>query len=194
MAVGDKALELTLSRIRKTIALLEPMVEKLKTKPKPRNVHTVEPMDEFPIATQVRTEIRTKNREMDQVYRIDSHLMKSGKWWNANFKYPCQVESHNHELYQCGVFIGMTPKERHDKLKGRICRTCLRPGGICITKEKRCSTKLPKDFACEGCVHYTQGRKLSPHSVLYCTSARPEHIKPSKPEFYRILQSTLGGN
>ena len=57
VAAGDKALELTLSRIRKTIALLEPMVEKLKAKPKPRSVHMVEPMDEFPIPTQVRTKV-----------------------------------------------------------------------------------------------------------------------------------------
>ena len=34
VADGEKALELMLSLIRKTIALLEPMVEKLKTKPR----------------------------------------------------------------------------------------------------------------------------------------------------------------
>ena len=60
VAAGDKALELALSRIRKTIALLEPMVEKLKAKPKPRSVHTIEPMDEFPRPTQVWAEVRTK--------------------------------------------------------------------------------------------------------------------------------------
>ena len=129
----------------------------MTAKPKPRSVHTVEPLDEFPIPTQVRKEVRTENRELDQVYPIDSRLMKSGKWWNANLKYPCPVESHNHKLYQCGVFMGMTPKERHDKLKGRTCKTCLKPRGSCITKEKRCSTKLPKGFACEGCIQYTQG-------------------------------------
>ena len=108
VAARDKALELTLSRSRKTIALLEPMVEKLKTKPKAKSIHTVGSVDEFPIPTEVWVE----TREMDQIYRIDNRLFKSGKWWNANFKYPCPVESHNHELYQCGVFMGMTPKER----------------------------------------------------------------------------------
>ena len=43
VAAGEKALELMLSRIRMTIALLEPMVEKLKTKPKMKSVHTVGP-------------------------------------------------------------------------------------------------------------------------------------------------------
>ena len=37
---GEKALELTLNRIRKTVAVLEPLVEKLKGKPKPKSVHT----------------------------------------------------------------------------------------------------------------------------------------------------------
>ena len=62
VAARGKALELTLSRIRKTIALLEPIVEKMKAKPKARSIHTIEPMEEFPIPTQVRTEVRTKSR------------------------------------------------------------------------------------------------------------------------------------
>ena len=51
VAAGDKALELSLSRIRKTIALLEPMVEKLKTKLKAKSVHTVGSMDELDLNT-----------------------------------------------------------------------------------------------------------------------------------------------
>ena len=41
VAAGEKALELTLNRIRKTVVVLEPMVEKLKGKPKPKSVHTI---------------------------------------------------------------------------------------------------------------------------------------------------------
>ena len=73
---------------------------------------------------------------MDHVYQIDSRLVKSGKWCNNNFQYPCPVDSHSHKLYQRGVFMGMTPKELHDKLKGRIFRTCLKPGGLCLTGQE----------------------------------------------------------
>ena len=83
------------------------MVEKSRTKPKVKSVHTVHVMEETP-HIEVRTEARDKS--MDLVYRIDNCLVKSGKCWNANFKYPCPVDSHNHELYQCGVFQGMTPQ------------------------------------------------------------------------------------
>ena len=111
-----------LSQIRKTIALLEPMVEKLKTKPTVKSIHAIGTQEESP-----HVEVRTEEKNMEHVYRIDSHLVKSGKRWNNNFKYLCSVDSHSHDLYQCGVFMGMIPKERHDKLKGRICRTCLKP-------------------------------------------------------------------
>ena len=74
--IGSLALELTLSRIRKTIALLEPMVEKLKTKPKVKSVHKG----------------RTEEKNMDHVYWIDSRLVKSGKRWNNNFKVPVPSE------------------------------------------------------------------------------------------------------
>ena len=74
----------------------------------------------------------------------------------------------------------------------RICRTCLKPGGVCLTKDKRCSTKVPKSLVCDGCAQYTQGRKLSPHNVLYCTSAQPAHTRPPKSEFYQTMQDYFG--
>ena len=46
VAAGDKALELTLGRIRKTITLLEPMVEILRVKSKPKSLHTVDIIEE----------------------------------------------------------------------------------------------------------------------------------------------------
>ena len=101
VAVGEKALELILGRIRKTIALLEPMVEKLSTKPKTKSLHTVDVVEESP-HIEVRTD--SQDKSMDLLYRINACLMKSGKWLDPNLKFPCPVDSHNHELYQCSLF------------------------------------------------------------------------------------------
>ena len=60
VAAGEKALELTLGQIKKTIALLEPMVKKSRTKPKVKSVHTVEVVEETP-QIEVRTEPRDKS-------------------------------------------------------------------------------------------------------------------------------------
>ena len=88
--------------------------------------------------------------------------------------------------------MGMSPKERHEKFKGRICRTCLKRGGVCM-KGKKCSTKVPKGFVCEGCIKYMQGRNMSPHNHLYCTSDRPDHTHPPKSKFYQLLPDYFGG-
>ena len=97
VAVGEKALELTLGWIRKTIALLEPMVEKLRMKPKTKSLQTVDLIEEIP-----HTEVgRTPDRSIDFFYRIDARLTKSGKWWDPNLRYPCPIESHKQALYQC---------------------------------------------------------------------------------------------
>ena len=72
VAAEEKALELKLGRIKKTIALLEPMVEKSKTKPKVKSVHPIDVLEESP-HIKVRTEVRDKS--MDQVYRIDNCLV-----------------------------------------------------------------------------------------------------------------------
>ena len=188
VATGEKALELMLGRIRKTIALLEPMVEKSRTKPKVKSVHTFDAVKETP-HIEVRADSRDKSRDL--LYRIDARFMKSGKWWDPSLKFPCLVDSHSHKLYQCVSFLGMTRKERHERLKGRISRTCLKPRGICVTKGKKCGSKVTKGLICDCCVQYIQGKNLSPHNILYCTSDRPKST-PQSPSFTRPCRSTLG--
>ena len=95
IAAGDKALELTLGRIRKTIALLEPMVEKLKEKPKPRSLHTINTVEDSHHSVQhVEVEVDSRDRSLDYLYKFDTRLAKSGKWWDQNLKFPCPIEAH----------------------------------------------------------------------------------------------------
>ena len=113
--------------------------------------------------------------------------------WDPSFKFPCPVESQNHELYQCSLFLGMTPKERHEKLRGKICKTCLKPGGICVIKGRKWGTKVPKSLLCNSCIQFIQSKNLSPFNILYCTSERPEHVHPPKPKFFQAMQEYFGG-
>ena len=95
-------------------------------KPKTKSLHTVNLVEE---SQHIKVGADSQDRSMDFLYRVDTLLTKSGKWWDSSLRYPCPIEAHKHELYQCSLFLGMSPKERHEKLKGRICRTCLKPGG-----------------------------------------------------------------
>ena len=81
IAAGDKALELMLGRIRKTIALLEPMVEKLKVKPKPSSLHNVDIVEEsLHMTPHIEAEVDSQDRSLDYLYKYDVRLSKSGKW------------------------------------------------------------------------------------------------------------------
>ena len=90
VAAGEKALELTLGRIRK-IALLEPLVEKLRTKPKTKSLHNVNIVEESP---HTEVGVDSQDRNLDFLYRIDARLTKSGKWWDPNLRSPCPIEAH----------------------------------------------------------------------------------------------------
>ena len=177
VAAGDKALELTLGRIRKTIALLEPMVEKLRAKPKPRSLHTIDTVEESHHSVpHMEAEVDSRYRSLDNLYKFDTWLAKSGKWWDQNLKFPCPIEAHRHELFQCPSFMGMSPKERHEKLKGRICRTYLKPGGVCM-KGKKCGSKVPKGLFVRVALSMCKGGTCPPTTT--CTAPAIDPTTPT---------------
>ena len=73
VASGEKALELTLGRIRNTIPLLEPMVEKLRMKPKPKSIHTIDVIEQTP---NIKVRSESCDKSMDLLYRVDNRLIK----------------------------------------------------------------------------------------------------------------------
>ena len=99
----------------------------------------------------------------ERMYRIDDRRVKSGKWWKPELWYPCLLDSHAHELFQCETFLAMSPKDRQQALKGKIFKSCLKQGGGCIGKDKKCGTEVTKGFLCPGCISFTATQNpLSP--------------------------------
>ena len=91
----------------------------MKEKVKSKSVHVVDSGDK-------------DDREvghLDYVYSIDSRLTTSGRWWNRNFRFPCPISGHEHELASCAEFFQLNPKERQERSKGKICKTCFKVGG-----------------------------------------------------------------
>ena len=83
----------------------------------------------------------------------------------------------------------MTPKERQENSRGRICKTYFKPGGI---KDAKCGTRVPKNMLCSGCVAFTNGKRFSPHNVLFCSSKHPAHNKPQRGELMKVLEKYFG--
>ena len=103
-----------------------------------------------------------EDQEMERVYAVDSRPALSGKL------------SHSHELSQSEKFFALTPKERQDALGAHICKTCFKPGGMCMTRGTMiCSTTVPKLMICPGCTAFTHGKKISAHNILFCDSKHP---------------------
>ena len=88
VASGPDALRVTLNRLKTTIAVLEPFVEKMRGKAKPKSTHVVDS----------RGNEGGEPVQVDPVYSIDSRLKSSGRWWNRSFRFPCPIMGHEHEL------------------------------------------------------------------------------------------------
>ena len=135
VASGPDALRITLNRFKTTIAVLEPVVEKLKAKPRVKSAHVVDSEDRED----------SDLRSWDQLYVIDNRLTSSGRWWKRDFPFPCPLGGHDHDLSTCKEFHKMTPKERQVECQGRICKTCLKAGGNCLGPKGKCNTKVPAE-------------------------------------------------
>ena len=115
-----------------------------------------------------------------------------GRWWNRDLRFPCPILEHEHELTSCNEFFQMTPKERQEKSRGRICKTCFKAGGDCIVKDSKCTTPVPVNLLCNGCVAFTRNKRFSPHNILFCNSQHPTHSKPSQGELKKVLEKYFG--
>ena len=170
VASRPEALRVTLNRLKNTIALLEPNLEKMRGKVKTKLAHVLDSRDNE----------NGENQQVDHVYSVDSRLKSSGRWWNHDCRFPCPILGHKHELTTCEPFFQMTPRERQESSRGRICKTCFKPGGECLVKDTKCGTKVPMSMLCPGCVAFTNRRRFSPHNVLFCNSKHPAHNKPHR--------------
>ena len=131
-------------------------------------------------------------RGWDQLYTIDSRLTSSGRWWNRNYDFPCPLAGHDHELSTCKDFYQMTPKDRQVDCQGKICKTCIKAGGKCLGSNGKCTSKVPMETLCKGCVAYCAKNRLSPHNLLFCTSNHPAHMKPSMENLQKIFDKYFG--
>ena len=57
------------------------------------------------------------------------HVVTGNSNWinpGSNYKFPCPLQSHDHEIAACPEFLTLTPKDRWFKIpRGCICYTCL---------------------------------------------------------------------
>ena len=64
--------------MKTTIAVLKPVVEKMKGKVKPKSAHVVDSRDKE----------KGESGHLDHVYSVDSRLTTSGRWWKSELPVP----------------------------------------------------------------------------------------------------------
>ena len=90
-------------------------------------------------------------------------------WFNANFRFPCPLENHSHEMAECVDLLGMKPFTRWEKTKTHcICYTSLWPKYVCKTKLCSVYSKVSDDLLCQGCKETAVKKGWSPLSILIC--------------------------
>ena len=95
VAPGPKALRVTLNRLKNTIAVLEPVVEKMRDKVKMKSAHVVDSRDNKGGETV----------QIDHLYSVHSRLKSLGRWWNRSLRFLCPIERHEHKLTSCELFF-----------------------------------------------------------------------------------------
>ena len=84
------------------------MVENLRGKTKTKGAHTIDVdidvVDEPILPEPPVLEKPVVQKALDRLYKFDEKFVKVGKRWNQNLKFPCPIQTHNHELYQCKPF------------------------------------------------------------------------------------------
>ena len=100
-------------------------------------------------------------------------------WANPEFQTPCGLGRHNHELVACKNFFSLTPQQRRDQTKGKVCWTCFSPRQKCakvvktqsgIIKVRCCNYQRVKPLICKDCIMHVQKNNMNvpPLNVMFC--------------------------
>ena len=82
-------------------------------------------------STGVIATLNLSDPESEDEVTTGAHVVTGNSTWikpGSSYKFPCPLQSHDHEIAACPDFLTLTPKDRWLKIpRGRICYTCLKP-------------------------------------------------------------------
>ena len=161
------------------------------------------PMGSNPTSGDVLEDRPTFTRERDvtrgcteRSRKIRSRL--NATWINlgSNYKFPCPLQIHDHEIAECSEFLTLTPKDRWLKIpRGRICYTCLKPKratGICKGRQCTEEASIPRALLCTACTPWAAAKGWAVFSILMCRKLEHGKDRSTPAEIKRSLERYLG--
>ena len=128
-----------------------------------------------------------------------AHVVAGNSNWikpGSNYKFPCPLQNHDHEIAACPDFLTLTPKDHWFKIpRGCICYTCLKPkgaNGVCKIRQCTEEKSIPQALLCAACTPWAAAKGWASFSILMCR--KQEHGKDwAKPaDIKKFLEKYLG--
>ena len=114
----------------------------------------------------------------------------------SRYKFPCLLQTHNHELLDCPEFLTLSPKDRWFKtLRGRICYTCLRPRapqGVCHGRPCSPDKLVPLALICDACAPWAAAKGWCAFNILFCRKMEHGLDRPTTAVVRLALEYYLG--
>ena len=114
-------------------------------------------------------------------------------WFPPGMRFPCPLETHNHEMADCKTWLSLTPSERWDKSKTRrICYCCLKPKSVC--NERKCifMKSVPDTLVCHGCKKYAKDNNFAPFNIMLCRKVNHGQGRARFDDIKKTLEKYLG--
>ena len=133
-----------------------------------------------------------------QTFTVGKNAEKD--WYNKSVQKPCPLPHHGrHEVGTCAEFFSLTPRERREVSKNKLCWTCLDPLDRCRAINNNQSGKCAQEhkvkdlicYECDDVIRKRNNGKSSGVSVLMCTVE--SHRKPSLDHLMQILPTMIPG-
>ena len=159
-----------------------PETQRIKSTPKrKRTVHNVVQED---------SSTSESDDAMPSIHHQSKEKDSKQEPFGKQFKCPCTMRNHLHEVGECAEFFSLKPEERQAMGKKKVCYTCLGPRFKCKGK---CSNekKVPIALICKECKEFADKKKWSPLNILYCKNK--EHERPSFKSIITGLESWITG-
>ena len=114
-------------------------------------------------------------------------------WFPPGMRFPCPLDTHNHEMSDCKTWLSLTPSERWDKSKTRrICYCCLKPKSVC--NERKCifMKSVPDTLICHGCKKYAKENNFAPSNIMLCRKINHGQGRARFDDIKKTLDKYLG--
>ena len=113
----------------------------------------------------------------------------------SEFKFPCIIKDHKHDISGCVEFYLLTPKERVEyrkNFKFKYCTQCLQSNENCFGRKCSNLKTIPKILQCTECkTRIKHDAKGYAYSIFFCFNEK--HTKPSNADILNGLEGYVKG-